>query len=69
MKHNTQEFGCFASNTSALHKHYFMNQPLDSQVQQQFMNMAATSLQKQADIETADTLSFDDFLTRYFSQS
>jgi glutamate--cysteine ligase len=33
------------------------------------MNMAATSLQKQADIETADTLSFDDFLTRYFSQS
>jgi glutamate--cysteine ligase len=69
MQQNTQEFGCFASNISALHKHYFMAQPLDSQVHQQFTDMAATSLQKQTDIEAADTLSFDDFLTRYFSQS
>lgn len=69
MQQNNQEFGCFASNTSALHKHYFMAQPLDSQVEQQFMDMAASSLQKQADIEAADKLSFDDFLIRYFSQS
>ena len=69
MSQNSQEFGCFASNTSALHKHYFMAQPLDSQVQQQFADMAASSLQKQAEIEAADSLSFDDFLTRYFSQS
>jgi glutamate--cysteine ligase len=46
-----------------------MAQPLDSQVHQQFNDMAAASLQKQADIEAADSLSFDDFLTRYFSQS
>ena len=69
MQQNTQEFGCFASNISALHKNYFMAQPLDSQVHQQFNDMAAASLQKQADIEAADNLSFDDFLTRYFSQS
>lgn len=69
MGQNNQEFGCFASNTSALHKHYFLNQPLDSQSEQQFHNMANASLQKQANIEAADTLSFDDFLTRYFEQS
>lgn len=69
MQQNSQEFGCFASNTSALHKNYFIAQPLDSQVQQQFVDMAAASLQKQAEIEAADHLSFDDFLTRYFSQS
>lgn len=69
MTHNSQEFGCFASNTSALHKHYFTSQPLDSQVQQQFVDLANLSLQKQAEFEAADTLNFDDFLTRYFSQS
>jgi len=69
MGQNNQEFGCFASKTSALHKHYFLTQPLDFQTQQQFINMADASLQKQASIEASDTLSFDEFLTRYFSQS
>ena len=69
MSQNDQEFGCFASNTSALHKHYFLSQPLDSQIEQQFVEMAKTSLQKQSAIEAADSVSFDDFLTRYFSQS
>ena len=69
MNQNNEEFGCFASNTSALHKNYFVAQPLDSQTQQKFAEMATASLQKQAAIEAADTLSFDDFLTRYFSQS
>ncbi len=69
MGQNNQEFGCFASNTSTLHKHYFLAQPLDTQTQQRFVDMAATSLKKQADIEASDTLNFDDFLTRYFSQS
>lgn len=69
MRENDQEFGCFASNTSSLHKHYFNAQPLDPQTQHQFEDMARASLEKQAQIEAADTLSFDDFLTRYFSQS
>ena len=69
MSQNSQEFGCFASNISALHQHYFLAQNLDSQVQQQFVDMATSSLQKQTEIEAADNLSFDDFLTRYFSQS
>jgi len=69
MGQNNQEFGCFARKTSTLHKHYFLAQPLDSQTQRQFADMAETSIQKQADIEANDSLSFDDFLTRYFSQS
>lgn len=69
MSQNSQEFGCFAGKTSALHKHYFLTQPIDFETQQHFAQMAEKSLQKQADIEAADTLSFDDFLTRYFAQS
>ncbi|OQW75284.1 MAG: glutamate--cysteine ligase [Proteobacteria bacterium ST_bin11] len=69
MRENGQEFGCFASNTSALHKHYFNAEPLDAKTQRQFEDMAAASLQKQADIEANDTLDFDEFLSRYFAQS
>ncbi|MBS3963518.1 MAG: glutamate--cysteine ligase [Methylomonas sp.] len=69
MRENGQEFGCFACNTSALHKHYFNNQPLDPHTRQQFDDMARVSLAKQAQLEATDTLTFDDFLTRYFSQS
>ena len=69
MRENIQEFGCFASNTSALHKQYFTAQPLDSQTYHQFEDMAIHSLQKQAELEANDTLSFDEFLTRYFAQS
>lgn len=69
MSQNNQEFGCLAGKTSALHKHYFLSQPIDFETQQYFTQMAEASLQKQAAIEAADTLSFDDFLTRYFAQS
>jgi len=69
MRENGQEFGCFASNTSALHKHYFNAEPLDEDTQRQFEDMAAASLQKQADIEANDKLDFDEYLSRYFAQS
>lgn len=69
MRENGRDFGCFAGNTSALHKHYFNAQPLDPKTQQAFEDMAAASLKKQADLEAGDTLSFDDYLSHYFSQS
>jgi len=69
MRENGQEFGCFASNTSALHKHYFNAEPLDDETQRLFEDMAAASLKKQADIEANDKLDFDEYLTRYFAQS
>ena len=69
MQQNSQEFGCFASNTSALHKSYFQAQPLDSVQQQQFIDMATASHHKQKQIEMNDRLNFDEFLSRYFHQT
>ena len=69
MHENIQEFGCFAANTSALHKQYFLAQPLEAPLQRQFDEMAAESLRKQACIESNDNLSFDDYLNRYFTQA
>jgi len=69
MRENQQEFGCFALKTSALHRQYFLSQPLDDATQQQFKDMVALSLQKQSDIEKQDNLSFDDFLSQYFNQA
>ena len=68
MHENAQEFGCFASNTSALHKQYFLAQPLEEDIQQQFIDQAAASHAKQTAIEAKDSLSFDDFLSHYFNQ-
>jgi glutamate--cysteine ligase len=69
MRENDQEFGCFAGNTSALHKHYFTAQPLDPHTQHQFEDMVANSIKKQADIEASDKVGFDEFLSHYFAQS
>ncbi|QWF71592.1 glutamate--cysteine ligase [Methylomonas paludis] len=69
MRNNQQEFGCFATDTSVLHKQLFLSQPLDKLNQQRFQDMAVASLRKQAHIEANDNLSFDDFLTRYFNQA
>jgi len=69
MRESAQEFGCFAGNTSALHKQYFLAQPLEEKSQQQFVEMAAASLKRQAAIEAKDSLNFDEFLHKYFTQS
>jgi glutamate--cysteine ligase len=69
MRENDQVFGCFASTTSALHKQYFLAQALDAETEQAFVAEAEHSLQKQAAIEANDRLSFDDFLSHYFSQT
>jgi glutamate--cysteine ligase len=69
MKENTEEFGCFATNTSKLHKQYFLAQELEAEREQMFEALTQQSLHKQSAIEAADTLSFDEFLTRYFAQS
>jgi len=69
MRENTQEFGCFATNTSALHKKYFLAQPLDDDTDRKFADMATDSLKKQAEIEAKDDISFDEFLNRYFNQN
>lgn len=69
MQQRHQPFGCFGLDASKEHHAYFNSQPpLDKTVVQQFNKMAKESHKKQQQIEMADVLSFDDFLTHYFAQ-
>jgi glutamate--cysteine ligase len=68
MRENKQPFGCFGLKTSELHKEYFMKNKLDKITTEQFDQMAVESHNKQQQIEANDSLSFDAFLERYFSQ-
>ncbi len=69
MRSTQQPFGCFGLKTSERHKQYFKQGALDSRTTQQFDEMATASHSKQRQIEADDTLSFDDFLERYFSHT
>ena len=69
MKAEQQPFGCFGLSRSALHQKYFKNQRLDSKTTQLFDKMGDVSHGTQKQIESDDTLSFDDFLQQYFEQT
>lgn len=69
MDKKNQPFGQFGLDTSALNKHAFMKNKPDTRTTQKFNEMAIVSHKKQQEIENNDTLSFDDFLINYFSQS
>jgi len=69
MRSNQKPFGCFGLDTSEQHKQYFKQNRLDSVITQQFDQMTIDSHTKQKIIEANDSLSFDDFLDKYFSQS
>ena len=69
MKKAQQGFGCLGIDSSTKHKQYFKQNKLDSVTTQQFDEMAIASHKKQLQIEDNDTLSFDDFLDDYFSQT
>ncbi len=68
MRQNDQPFGCFGLETSKQYKQYFAQNKLNPKTTQQFDDMAVTSHQKQKDLEADQSLSFDDFLSHYFSQ-
>jgi glutamate--cysteine ligase len=54
---------------SHLHKAYFLElYPPNEQRLAEFATEAQTSLQKQRDIEAADTMTFDQFIANYFRQ-
>ncbi len=69
MREKQQPFGSFGLETSALHQQYFNQKKLDNVKTQKFDEMVMASHLKQQQIEADDTLSFDDFLTCYFSQN
>ncbi|MCK5830040.1 MAG: glutamate--cysteine ligase [Methylococcales bacterium] len=68
MRNNKQPFGSFGLNISEQYKHYFEQQKLDKITTQQFDDMSVASRKKQQEIEANDSVSFDEFLTNYFSQ-
>ncbi len=69
MRSKNQPFGSFGLETSKSHKHHFKKQTLEKISNKQFDEMSTASHKKQQEIEDRDTLSFDDFLDNYFSQS
>ncbi|MEZ5536586.1 MAG: glutamate--cysteine ligase [Thiolinea sp.] len=61
-----EDFFTFAQRKSREHREFFLQRELSGDLQQQFEEMATTSIEKQAQIEAADELDFDTFLQRYF---
>lgn len=68
MRNNQQPFGRFGLNTSKCYKQYFEQDKMDKNTIQQFEEMAAVSYRKQQEIEANDSISFDQYLSNYFSQ-
>ncbi|MBL4780638.1 MAG: glutamate--cysteine ligase [Porticoccaceae bacterium] len=50
------------------HREFFLDSKLDPAIEEQFISLAAHSLEDQKAIEASDTLSFDDFLSAYYQQ-
>lgn len=68
MKAKQQSFGQFALSLAKAHDHYFRNRPLTTAEQQALIATCTLSQQQQADIEAADDIDFDTYLSHYFSQ-
>ncbi|MCF7971826.1 MAG: glutamate--cysteine ligase, partial [Methylococcaceae bacterium] len=68
MRAEKQPFARFAENLSLQHAQNFSAQKLNAADTNKFIQMALESHAKQREIEANDTLSFDDFLSKYFSQ-
>jgi glutamate--cysteine ligase len=58
----------FALAKSTEHAQQFRARPLAAEDQQRYLALAKTSLEKQAQIEAADTLDFDTYLKKFFAQ-
>ncbi|HEC17388.1 MAG TPA: glutamate--cysteine ligase [Sedimenticola sp.] len=68
MRRRGEGFFHFARRISLEHKDYFDGLGLHRERRAFFEREAAASLERQAAIEASDTLSFDEFLEKYFSQ-
>ena len=68
MRTNEESFFNFALRMSTLHTSYFLDlySPNESR-QDEFAAEAEASLREQSRVEASDTLSFDDYLSRYFA--
>jgi len=69
MRSNGEGFYHFAHRMSQQHYEYFNNVELDREQRDFFKREAGDSLKKQKTIEQQDSISFDEYLKNYFSQS
>jgi glutamate--cysteine ligase len=69
MKNNGEGFYHFALRLSQQHKVFFDKYKLSDSDVGLYNSMVKTSIEKQKDIENSDTISFDQYLENYFSQT
>ena len=69
MKDKGESFYHFARRMSQKHHDYFRSLSLEEKNQAFFKNEVKRSLEKQIEIEKNDSISFDEYLNNYFSQS
>lgn len=68
MREREQSFVHFAMAQSQAHKAHFQSSPLPEETLRRFEAEARRSLEEQAEIEAADTQTFEEYLQAYFSQ-
>ncbi len=68
MKHHDEGFFHFSKRWSGQHLDYFQNVALPASFNERFQTLSIQSIQQQADVESRETQSFDDFLSSYFAQ-
>jgi len=69
MRAHGESFFRFAERMSETHRRHFLDTPLPAEQEVDLAAQAKASLEKQAAIEAADKLSFDEYLHQYFAQS
>lgn len=68
MRNGDESFFEFARRKSLEHQWYFAELPISKEQERMLTELAERSLQKQAEIEAADSVDFDSFLQQYFLQ-
>ena len=68
MQDDNTPFFRFAMNMSLAHRDYFRTQKLSDAQNRMFEQEATQSLIQQREIEASETISFDEYLRRYFAQ-
>ena len=66
MRSNNETYYAMAMRKACEHRDYFHANPPDASTMNKYQDLATQSLQKQADIEAHDSLSFDEFLADYY---
>ena len=69
MDQNGEEFYHFAMRKSREHRDWFATRPLDDDKRARYESWAQDSIERQADIESADEVPFETFLENYFAQA